>query len=63
VTDKQALIALFRETSGTSVVSILRAGEALVDGADHHVWPDDPHALVQEIAAITPPARNSNVSA
>jgi DNA-binding response OmpR family regulator len=63
VTDKQALIAMFRKTSGTSVVSILRAGEGLVDGADHHVWPDDPRALVQEIAAITPPARNRNVGA
>ena len=30
VTDKRALIERFRETSGTPVVSILRAGEALV---------------------------------
>lgn len=61
--DKLALIAIFRAVSATPVVSILRAGEALVDGAEFHVWPDDPHALVQEIAAIAPPLKDRNVPA
>jgi len=30
----------------------LRGGEAVMDGADYHVSPDEPQALVQEIVNI-----------
>lgn len=53
--DKQALLEQFREHSAAPVVSLLRTGEAFVDGADYHVSPDDPRALVREIVTIVPP--------
>jgi DNA-binding response OmpR family regulator len=47
--DKQALMELFRARARGPVVSLLRRGETLMDGADHHVSPVDPKALVEEI--------------
>src|ERR1051325_930013 len=47
--DKTALMDLFRAKANAPVVSLLRRGEALMDGADYHVSPDDPKALVDEI--------------
>jgi DNA-binding NtrC family response regulator len=55
LTDKQALMEQFRGHSRAPVVSLLRSGEAFVDGADYHVSPDDPPALVREIVRIVPP--------
>lgn len=53
--DKQSLISYFRHVCPAPVVSLLRTGEPLVDGADYHLSPDDPHVLLQEIANILRP--------
>lgn len=53
--DKRALVSYFRANNCAPIVSLLRAGEPFLDAADHHISPDDPRALVQELAAILPP--------
>ena len=53
--DKQALVAHFRANNRAPIVSLLRAGEPFLDAADHHISPDDPRGLLQELTAILPP--------
>jgi len=50
--DKRVLIEQFRQHCDAPVVSLLRHGEPLVDGADYHASPDDPHELVSTVAEI-----------
>jgi DNA-binding response OmpR family regulator len=61
--DKRALISEFRANCPAPIVSLLRRGESVVDGADYHVSPDDPRTLIREIRTILPPVEDLRAKA
>jgi len=52
LTDKQLIIAAFRESSTAPVISVPLAENDLTDGADYHIEPD-PDALLELIDKLT----------
>ncbi len=52
--DKKELIALFRSHCHAPILSLLREGEEIVDGADYQASPDDPKKLIEVIQEIIP---------
>src|ERR1041385_4328019 len=50
--DKKELIALFRAHCPAPILSLLRDGEQIVDGAEYQASPDDPNRLIEVIEEI-----------
>lgn len=51
--DKLAMIAAFRKNCSAPILSLRKAGEPLVDGADHHLDPE-PLNLLSKVSEILP---------
>ena len=50
--DKQLLIQVFHQACPSPVLSLRKMGDAIVAGADHHVFSDNPRVLLEIVESI-----------